>query len=339
MKYVGLIVLVVLGLRGPVAAQTPPSHPAPPTENVTVTGIKDIDAAVSKFVGDLTAPTRVAGKLARWERGVCPITVGLRPVMAKFVTGRVKEIAAQVGAPVNREDNCKPNIEIVFTTAPQTLLDNISVMHPYMLGYHDSSAQAAELAAVTHPIQAWYTTATDDLRGNPQIDSGRSGGMTMQMAKPGTGIAGSFGASSTPYYEMNLSNATARNITGGRLGDGLSSEFNHVVVVGEPAKLLDYEMGTVADYIAMLALSQPTSLDSCQELPTILNLLAKDCAMPPKAITLGDIAYLRAIYKTTATATFQVQRREMIYQMDRSLGAQRRCCSGSKTRHKHSGNR
>ena len=54
---------------------------------------------------------------------------------------------------------------------------------------------------------------------------------------------------------------------------------------------------------------------------TILNLLVAGCA-PPKALTSVDLAYLHALYKVTATATFHGQRGEMIYQMEHSLGGQ-----------------
>jgi hypothetical protein len=98
----------------------------------------------------------------------------------------------------------------------------------------------------------------------------------------------------------------------------VSSEFNHVVIVVEPAKLLEYELGTLSDYIALLALAQSQPPETCQELPTMLNLLVPSCA-PPKALTSVDLAYLRALYKVTATTTFHGQRGEMIYQMTRSL--------------------
>jgi hypothetical protein len=109
------------------------------------------------------------------------------------------------------------------------------------------------------------------------------------------------------------------NVTGNILGDGLSSGFNHVLIVAEPAKLLDYEIGTVADYVAMLALTQIQPPDSCQDLPSILNLLVSGCSRTAQALTSGDIAYLRALYKTTPTATFRVQRGEMMDWMEQSL--------------------
>src|SRR3954470_3182513 len=81
--------------------------------------------AVQTFVESFAAPTRVTGKIARWENGICPLTVGQQPAVTKFVTERVRQVAAIVGAPVNEAPSCTPNIEIVFTKIPQELLDDI----------------------------------------------------------------------------------------------------------------------------------------------------------------------------------------------------------------------
>ena len=53
-----------------------------------------------------------------------------------------------VGAPSNANSSCRPNIEIVFTTTPQALLDGIHKKHQVYLGYHDNSTQADNLAKV-----------------------------------------------------------------------------------------------------------------------------------------------------------------------------------------------
>jgi hypothetical protein len=293
-----------------------------PTESVTVTGIKDVDKAVTDFVGAVTTPTRMANKLARWRTGICPVVAGVRPSAVKLLAKLVRDRAAEVGAPVNDRENCKPNIEIVFTTTPQALLDTIFIKYPHLLGYHDNSAQATKLATVRWPIQSWYSTATDDLRGNVTIDGVKTGGLTLDMPfTPGGGGGGGIPTSANGMVTLNMPDARVTNVTGGRLSDGVASDFNHVVIVVEPAKLLEHELGTLGDYIALLALSQIEQPEHCQELPTILNLLPPGCATPPKSFTSVDMAYLRALYKMTPTADVRGQRRELVYQMDKSLGA------------------
>jgi len=95
---------------------------------------------------------------------------------------------------------------------------------------------------------------------------------------------------------LDLPCATVVHGTGFRARDGLNSGFFNVLIVAEPAKLFNYEVGSLADYITMLVLSQLASLDSCQELPSISNMLAPDCASTTSRTTDGDLAYLHSLY-------------------------------------------
>ena len=298
----GLVVLNVL----PAEAQLRP------TESVTVTGIKPSEQAIDDFLFSHTAPSRTLGKIARWKTPVCPLTVGLGTKYAAFVSQRIRQVAAQTGAPVDTDKDCKPNIRLVFTTKPQELLDNVRRDHSIYLGFFQNRLQSAQLAAIKHPIQSWYTTATADLRGSAQIDSGKGGGVDFSIYDPGNDGA-------PTVLNMSLPNASARNVTGNRLNDGLSSEFYNALIVAEPAKLMEHEIGTLADYIAMLALADPGSLETCAEFPTILNLLVPGCVRIATHLTEGDLAYLKALYKMTPANTLLAQRGQMRYQMQQAL--------------------
>jgi len=46
-----------------------------------------------------------------------------------------------------------------------------------------------------------------------------------------------------------------------------------------------------------LALTQLSSLDTCQQLPSIVNMLATGCDKKASALTDNDLAYLRGLYK------------------------------------------
>ncbi|MDB5739664.1 MAG: hypothetical protein JWP16_704, partial [Alphaproteobacteria bacterium] len=205
---------------------------------------------------------------------------------------------------------CKTNIEIIFTTVPQKLLDNIRKRQSEYLGYVDSTAQLDALATVTHPIQAWYMTQTKDLRGQAEVDSAKGAGMEITIPdiyEPGR------------FMTMVMPNAHARAVSGSRLGDGTRSAFFNVIVVANPNALVEYEIGSLADYIAMLALAQIPSLDACQQLPSIMGLLAKDCERKAAALTDTDIAYLRGLYSMSLDRTLGIQQSEMAFQMEKSL--------------------
>lgn len=278
-------------------------------ESVTVTGTRDRQV-LEKFVESFATPTRITGKMARWSDGVCPVTVGLGPRYAAFINQRVRDVARQAGAPVNPAAGCKANIEIVFSTAPQALLDNIRKNHRSYLGYYDNQAQLEKLATVSRPIQAWYTTATADLEGKVEIDSGKTIGQGLEVWLPCDRVPG--------VCLVNLPNARAEAVTGSRLGDGLRSSLYHVIIVADPNRLLDHEVGALADYIALLALSQVNIPNSCQPLASIISLLTS-CAQKSGALTGADLGYLKGLYHMGPERTLRTQQDEIAYQMEQSL--------------------
>jgi hypothetical protein len=147
------------------------------------------------------------------------------------------------------------------------------------------------MAKVVHPIQSWYTTETRDLRGNPLIDS--------RNTRTTAGAIGS----------------TSQNSSGNHLNDGLRSAFYHAVIVADPSKLGDHEVGALADQIAMLALSQPASRTVCYALPSIANLTTPNCGKPQTALTKSDAAYLTGLYKPILGGNLQGQKNAVAFQM------------------------
>ena len=317
-----LAAIAVIALGSSAAtAQSPSPKPAfaLPQESITITAVKPSEETIRSFVETRATPTRFLGRAARWRRPICPLTVGLGDKFAKYVTQRIRDVASAVGAPVSTDPGCKPNIEVVFTTAPQAFMDGVRKTGPVFLGYYDNQSQADEMAKVTHPIQAWYTTESLDYDGSAQVDSGQCHGsgtvLNLFYVSPG---AADMGGAVTPIT-LNLSCARVMHSNGSRLGSGYDSGFENVLILAEPAKLFDYEVGSLADYITMLALSQPASLDKCQELPSISNLLAKGCASASSKITDGDLAYLQGLYNAPNGYALTGQRDQMQYQMKKTL--------------------
>jgi len=311
-----MAVLVALAL--PAAAQPPkPAFDLPP-ESVTVTATKPSEEAIKTYIDKRIVTTRVVGRLARWTKPLCPQTLGLGDKYAKYVTQRIRAIAAAVGAPLNPDPACRPNVEVIFTTTPQGLMDNVRKKQPILLGYHDTVVQAERLAKVTLPIQAWYTTESMDADGSRFVDIGRCGiGTTMTVEMP-TMSSADMQTGSAPT-QLTLPCAVVVRTTGFRSHDGLSSGLFNVIIAAEPARLYDHEVGSLADYIAMLALSQPSSQDTCQDLPSISNLLAEGCTAAASHITDGDLAYLRGLYKIPDGIGLAPQINQLRYQMQKVL--------------------
>jgi len=277
-----------------------------PSEDVTVTATKSREV-LGKFTKAFATPSKLTGKIARWERHVCPVVVGQNSHFTAFIAQRVKYIALAAGAPVDTEASCKPNIEIVFTSTPQDLIDNVRKNDPDYLGYAESNAQIKALTTVTRPIQAWYTTETVDLIGMRRIDSGRRLGNGIAMSSFDPGSDG--GGSSTTTIDML--DATYARSNGNRIDNGVHSSFNHILIVIDSTKLSGQKIVPLADYISMLALTQLNSLDACQELPSIVNILAANCGHVADGMTLFVLAYLQGLYKMSADRSLMMQRNEI----------------------------
>lgn len=291
--------------------------PTPPQENVTVTATKSREM-LDKFAKAFTTPTKLTGKIARWEKGICPVAVGQEPAFTAFVTARVKAIAMAAGAPVSDAKSCTPNVEIVFTNAPQDLLDNIRKNDPDYLGYAETSALKDKLATVTRPIQAWYMTETIDLDGMRRIDSARRKGSGIAMSNfSAFKMPESMGMNRDPLF---LPDATYARVTGNHINDGARSGFSHITIAVDAKKLAGQDFIPLTDYIAMLALTQLNSLDVCQQLPSIVNKLAPNCDQQPDGMTATDLAYLHGLYQMDADKSLLFQQNDIADRMQHTLG-------------------
>jgi hypothetical protein len=146
-----------------------------------------------------------------------------------------------------------------------------------------------------------------DLNGRRQLDNGRppeSGGVTMssELKMPDSMAHGA---------PTTMTNAHSARSTGNRVDDGIHSGFNHILVVVDTTKLADQTIVLLADYISMLALTQLNSLDACQQLPSIVNLLAADCSHAVEGLTQFDLAYLQGLYKMSAGRSVAMQRNDI----------------------------
>ena len=74
---------------------------------------------------------------------------------------------------------------------------------------------------------------------------------------------------------------------------------------------------------AVLALTQIGSLDTCQPLPSIENLMAANCESKTDMLTKNDVAYLRGVYSMSADRRlFATQKGEIVDRMKDALDAQ-----------------
>ena len=157
-----------------VALATAAAAPAQPRDTgqttvgpVTVTGRRPpadedmIRSVITPFVDVHAARDRKSGLLLRAApTGVCAVALGLPAAFDDFVVGRIDEVARQAGAAVEPAGKCKPNVEVLFASRPQAIVDTlVERTRGQILGFH-FVGEAHALVRVTRPIQAWYITGT-----------------------------------------------------------------------------------------------------------------------------------------------------------------------------------
>lgn len=249
-----------------------------------------------------TAPTAL-GQLTRWREGICPTATGLDPGFNAFVMARIRAVAASVGAPVEPDMKCRANVEILFTTDPQAAIDDIAKRAPRLLGnFYRSELKSAE--AVTHPIQGWYVTATEGMYGTRMIDD--SARITVLWGNDIGHVVGSVPACQP----------------GSRLHNECNSEIVNVILIADTRKVAGYTIGSISDYLAVLALSMEQTPNECDPLPSILDLMTPNCrdSAKPGGVTAGDLAFLKGLYDTDLSAAPALERENIYAQMMRQFG-------------------
>lgn len=271
-------------------------------ESVTSTALRE--KLIQQYVESHAVPSRVANKVGRWETGICVTAQGLKPELLEFVVRRVKAVAVLVGTPVNNDPSCRHNVEIGFASDPQSVMDYVRGKHINYLGFYGSPHEAEKMARMTHPIQAWYATVTIDAKGESHTDTPSSG--PPQCWDP-------------PLCRI-MTSAPVHHATDSRLSNGLRTGFRNVIVLADRDRLVNMEMGALADYISFLVLAQPRSLDDCVSLPSILNSLAANCAANSDKLSVADVAYLTGLYRITTDQFLAAQKEQIAFQMKKTLG-------------------
>jgi hypothetical protein len=266
---------------------------------VTVIGKMDkrtLNHVVSRFIESHAKPSPVIGQIGRWTKEVCPSVTGLQDVYSLFVSRDITSVARSIGAPVPAAaKKCTANVEVVFTPEPQALLNSIAKKYRPLLGYQPK-AGTNEGVNFSHPVQSWYMTGSTS-----QLDGYQRPHCISSTAAPCNPVSPEYSGDMPPFFtglqiDTDLPQSGPIGTSGSYLTHDMRSEFVHVLIIVDSKAVAKYSLQTVSDYVALLALTHIASLDTCSELPSILNLFAKDCTSPPSVMTASDAAYLKALY-------------------------------------------
>jgi hypothetical protein len=301
-RFVSVLTACALSSVSAAALAQPASAPPEGLTSVTVTAKalpppKVIIQQASDFVQHYAAVNNPEiDQIGRWLTPVCVVAVGLVPQQAAMVKARIEGVAEEVGLRPAwaKGRDCTPNVEIVFTDKPQAVMDLVAKRREYLLGYyhfHDRN----RLKTVTRPIQSWYVTGT-----RSEGATGAYAGLmfaNISGSSRGLPVSTGLGHIDDPWLMSPSGDASSR------LGSGYTSELENVFIVADSRALEGRNLGLIADYMVMLALSKPRSLDACNALQSVTDLFGQSACAKPDGLTPADAAYLTGLY--TANLEFR----------------------------------
>lgn len=219
----------------------------------------------------------ITGGLLRWRGGraetICPATAGLEQGYNEFVTARVRAVATFVGAPVQAQLPCEPNVQILFTSEPGAAMKAVLKWAARSLGVGFPHQEQRELQiSADHAIQGWYVTA--------------GGGYTVLNRDPSL-IGG-----------IQIQSLWPRVVPVSAKANGGNRSILSVVLLVDTTKMADFPIEPLADYLALAALTVIETPDHCDALPSILELTSSSSCNreKPAELTAGDLAFLKWLY-------------------------------------------
>ena len=307
----------------PQPVQLAVASPAPPKPSAIAA--LPVDAAEAKkqaadFVKAYAASTPFH-TIGRWAGSICVNVSGLSYEQGAAVRDRVDEVADGLGLTALGPACNRYNVEIGFTNDPQAALDTAikaSKINP--LGDRTSDTRSAK--TVTLPIQAWYVTNGELYAQNDaKTGAGDANSLKVRVLYQPPNSAGAW-----PYFPLGLHQSVARERprrrlpyipagSGGRFvrGQGVSPMSSVIV---DLRKTGSRNLGELADYAAMLALSEPRALGQCNALPSITDLFAAcPSRSAPDGLTPADTAYLTALYTAQGAVLGASHQSHVIQQM------------------------
>lgn len=276
-----------MGAPGLALAQVAPAAPtlqepdASELDDVVVIG-SDLEQTARAYVTTVVAPSRGRDPAA-WRSRICVGVGGMSPEPARALADRVSDWAYGLGLEVAPQ-GCTPNIFIVATDDGNTTAQELVAARPreFRTGAGGTDRGGAALRAFQNsdrPVRWWHVSvpvnedtgiAAVRLPGQPPFAAPK------EITRPSQ--LGSFGITGLPS----------------RLSDPIRDDLQQVIVVLDADALEQASFIQIADYVAMVALTQ-VDPEASPDTPSILNLFDPD---KPQEETLSrwDQAYLRALY-------------------------------------------
>ena len=266
---------------------------------IVVYGLPAEDGALGDFVREIGVETQ-SDQLARWRGAICPDVIGMREELNHYVRETIRSVADLAGARVRRP-GCDHNVIVVMTANPQEFLQDIRAQRPDLFSSLSVREREAMVAA-GEPVSIWS-----------QIEIRGGDGRVMQSGDVSYNSRGSgVDIDALPYRRISGAQAS-------RIARSVRSDLNFRAIIIDLSQLDGQTMQQLSAYAAMLTLGEFDISSPIAQQRTILNLF-HDATASPADLTDWDLAYLRALYSTSASRDASRQRSAMIRHIRRNLG-------------------
>ena len=258
--------------------QAPTAEPALP--DVTIQAQREaMERRVWAFVASSNRePSDVS--LARWNKPICPLTVGLPAEQTEFFRARLSEIAAAAGAPLAPQP-CRGNFVVIVSAEPDAVL-RAWYARDYRIFGDATRNRIDELLKAARAVRVWYNTNSESASGSPSA----------------TGVRGLVMAGRSSL----VVDGTAED---SRIVSNAVRAFASVIVAVDSSRTKGINLNQLAEYAAVVGLAEIQLDADVGATPTILRLFSTSGEAKPTGLSAWDTAFLKALYHTSQKADLQ----------------------------------
>lgn len=259
--------------------------PAPTTElGDVIVEARRLEDQARAFLDEVNAPPP-GTRTARWNAELCISVSNMQPRFAQFVIDRIARTALDVGVDVGGP-GCRPNVVIVATDDGAATADRLVRgagfgFRPTISGSNLGQAALQQFRTSDAPVRWWHVTLP------VMADTGQ--------------LANALRGDAPPTVVIRR---------GSRLVSDVRYDLALAIVVIDMSKTGEVPMGLLADYSAMVVLSQIDPSADTRQQATILNLFNEAGV---DGFSDWDRDYMSALYSAdTDRAKASQQRRSIV---------------------------
>jgi hypothetical protein len=311
MRLNGSLSLLTLVMASHAVAQAPTAK-ASSTEPAIIVNGQQIKKQAHDFVRAITRETST-DQYAQFSALLCAQVIGYQREQVETFLTRLNLLAETAGLEIDKP-KCKPNVVITLAPDANGLLAAMKkkgaarfIKHPY--------AKAEQQRQAAMPVRWWHDISLADASGRRLSSSAVSlaaGGASDEFTTSGSGggRAERSGAGLISNSNSLIAKSTAASIS-------------TVFVLVDMELIKGYDLASVADYSAFVALSQITFGATNPGANTILNLFQTppDPTRSAMALSEWDLAYVSALGQAPPNMSSSRQRVSMARNMQKTIEA------------------